>query len=163
MLGIPNVAGPNITEFSLLGKAELETLDFTNFLNILLMLRKCFKVQVSRVNCYLPICIFMKQTISLSSTHLLMKFECSKDVTRDVMKEMRRLREIRHDNVNSFIGASVEPMRILVITDYCSKGSLYVSHSLSLSLSLLYCCYLRHFSVLALKLSKYNSLLVVNS
>lgn len=38
-----------------------------------------------------------------------------------------RLREIRHDNINSFIGASVEPLRILIITDYCSKGSLYVS------------------------------------
>lgn len=56
-----------------------------------------------------------------------LKFSKKKDVTRDTMKEMRRLREIRHDNVNSFIGASVEPMRILIITDYCAKGSLYVS------------------------------------
>lgn len=43
------------------------------------------------------------------------------------MKEMRLLRELRNDNINSFIGACVEPMRITLVTDYCAKGSLYVS------------------------------------
>lgn len=43
------------------------------------------------------------------------------------MKEMRLLRELRHDNLNSFIGAVVEPLRVLILTDYCAKGSLYVS------------------------------------
>ena len=38
---------------------------------------------------------------------------------------MRLLRDLRHDNINSFIGACVEPMRILLVTDYCAKGSLY--------------------------------------
>lgn len=56
-----------------------------------------------------------------------LKFSKKKDISRDVMKEMRSLREIRHGNLNSFIGACVEPMRILLITDYCAKGSLYVS------------------------------------
>lgn len=41
------------------------------------------------------------------------------------MKEMRLLRDLRQDNINSFIGACVEPMRILLVTDYCAKGSLY--------------------------------------
>ncbi|XP_034948736.1 receptor-type guanylate cyclase Gyc76C-like isoform X2 [Chelonus insularis] len=54
-----------------------------------------------------------------------LKFSKKKDISRDVMKEMRVLREIRHGNLNSFIGAVVEPMRILLITDYCAKGSLY--------------------------------------
>ncbi|XP_020709582.2 receptor-type guanylate cyclase Gyc76C-like isoform X2 [Athalia rosae] len=54
-----------------------------------------------------------------------LKFSKKKDTPRDVMKEMRVLREIRHGNLNSFIGACVEPMRILLITDYCAKGSLY--------------------------------------
>ncbi|XP_051156964.1 receptor-type guanylate cyclase Gyc76C-like [Leptopilina boulardi] len=54
-----------------------------------------------------------------------LKFSKKKDISRDVMKEMRVLREIRHGNLNSFIGACVEPMRILLITDYCAKGSLY--------------------------------------
>lgn len=54
-----------------------------------------------------------------------LKFSKKKDISRDVMKEMRLLRELRHDNINSFIGACVEPMRILLVTDYCAKGSLY--------------------------------------
>ena len=31
---------------------------------------------------------------------------------------------IRHDNLNSFIGAAVEPHSITVVTDYGSRGSL---------------------------------------
>lgn len=56
-----------------------------------------------------------------------LKFSKKKDIARDIMKEMRLLRDIRHDNINSFIGACIEPMRILLVTDYCAKGSLYVS------------------------------------
>lgn len=54
-----------------------------------------------------------------------LKFSKKKDIARDVMKEMRVLRDIRHDNINSFIGACLEPMCVLIITDYCAKGSLY--------------------------------------
>ncbi|KAJ0180455.1 hypothetical protein K1T71_003859 [Dendrolimus kikuchii] len=54
-----------------------------------------------------------------------LKFSKKKDITRDIMKEMRLLRELRHDNLNSFIGAVVEPLRVLLLTDYCAKGSLY--------------------------------------
>lgn len=51
-------------------------------------------------------------------------FEKKRDISRDVMKEMKLMRELRHDNVNSFIGATVESHRIILITDYCDKGSL---------------------------------------
>ncbi|XP_074026495.1 receptor-type guanylate cyclase Gyc76C isoform X3 [Leptinotarsa decemlineata] len=54
-----------------------------------------------------------------------LSFSRKKDISRDVMKEMRLLRELRHDNVNSFIGACVEPTSLLLVTDYCAKGSLY--------------------------------------
>ncbi|XP_017842260.1 receptor-type guanylate cyclase Gyc76C isoform X1 [Drosophila busckii] len=54
-----------------------------------------------------------------------LKFPRKRDISREIMKEMRLLRELRHDNINSFIGACVEPTRILIITDYCAKGSLY--------------------------------------
>ncbi|XP_032575539.1 receptor-type guanylate cyclase Gyc76C isoform X1 [Drosophila sechellia] len=54
-----------------------------------------------------------------------LKFPRKRDISREIMKEMRLLRELRHDNINSFIGASVEPTRILLVTDYCAKGSLY--------------------------------------
>ncbi|XP_026742826.1 receptor-type guanylate cyclase Gyc76C-like isoform X2 [Trichoplusia ni] len=54
-----------------------------------------------------------------------LKFSKKKDIPREIMKEMRLLRELRHDNLNSFIGAVVEPLRVLILTDYCAKGSLY--------------------------------------
>ncbi|VEN37483.1 unnamed protein product [Callosobruchus maculatus] len=52
-------------------------------------------------------------------------FNRKKDISREVMKEMRLLRELRHDNVNSFIGACVLPNSLFLVTDYCAKGSLY--------------------------------------
>lgn len=54
-------------------------------------------------------------------------FSRKKDISREMMKEMRVLRDLRHDNVNSFIGACLQPTLILLVTDYCAKGSLYVS------------------------------------
>lgn len=48
------------------------------------------------------------------------------------MKEMRLLRDLKHSNVNSFIGATIEPLRVLIVTDYCAKGSLYVSFLIEL-------------------------------
>ncbi|KAL0272546.1 UNVERIFIED_CONTAM: hypothetical protein PYX00_005475 [Menopon gallinae] len=54
-----------------------------------------------------------------------LKFHRKKDISREVMKEMRLLRDLRHDNINSFIGACVESFRVLIVTDYCAKGSLY--------------------------------------
>jgi len=56
-----------------------------------------------------------------------LKFSRKKDISREIMKEMRLLRDLRHDNINSFIGACVEPFRVLLVSDYCAKGSLYVS------------------------------------
>ncbi|XP_030761809.1 receptor-type guanylate cyclase Gyc76C-like isoform X2 [Sitophilus oryzae] len=52
-------------------------------------------------------------------------FSRKKDISREVMKEMRLLRDLRHDNVNSFIGACVQPTSLLLVTDYCAKGSIY--------------------------------------
>jgi hypothetical protein len=48
------------------------------------------------------------------------------------MKEMRLMREIRHDNINPFIGAVVEPNRIRIVTEYGHKGSLPVHYALYL-------------------------------
>lgn len=54
----------------------------------------------------------------------VLRFEKKKDIPRDVMKEMKLMRELRHDNVNSFIGACVESHCITLITEYCTKGAL---------------------------------------
>jgi atrial natriuretic peptide receptor A len=34
------------------------------------------------------------------------------------------MKDLRHDNLNTFIGACVEAPNICIITDYCSRGSL---------------------------------------
>lgn len=51
-------------------------------------------------------------------------YEKKKDISREVMKEMKLMRELRHDNVTSFIGACVESHCIMLITDFCARGAL---------------------------------------
>ncbi|XP_055624109.1 speract receptor isoform X2 [Toxorhynchites rutilus septentrionalis] len=46
------------------------------------------------------------------------------DITREMKKELKLLRDMRHDNLNAFIGACTEPPNICIITEYCPRGSL---------------------------------------
>ncbi|XP_046856398.1 atrial natriuretic peptide receptor 1-like isoform X4 [Xenia sp. Carnegie-2017] len=48
----------------------------------------------------------------------------SVDLSRIVLKELNLMREVRHDNLNPFIGACIEPGNICIVTSYCHKGSL---------------------------------------
>ena len=38
-----------------------------------------------------------------------------------------QMREIRHDNINHFIGAYVKPGRVFILTQFALRGSLEVS------------------------------------
>ena len=38
-----------------------------------------------------------------------------------------QMREIRHDNINHFIGAYFKPGRVLIVTQFALRGSLEVS------------------------------------
>ncbi|CAG5117840.1 unnamed protein product, partial [Candidula unifasciata] len=57
-------------------------------------------VSVKRIN---------KTNISLSKEHL---------------QELNKLMELKHQNVTAFVGACVDPGRILLLWEYCPKGSL---------------------------------------
>ncbi|XP_077994096.1 atrial natriuretic peptide receptor 2-like [Glandiceps talaboti] len=45
-------------------------------------------------------------------------------VTRDLLMEFKELRDMRHGNINQFVGACIDPPDICIVTHYCSKGSL---------------------------------------
>lgn len=49
---------------------------------------------------------------------------CMQQINSLVLKFLLKLRDIRHDNLNAFIGACTEPPNICIITEYCSRGSL---------------------------------------
>lgn len=48
----------------------------------------------------------------------------SVDITREMKKELKLLRDARHDNICAFIGACTEPPNICIISEYCTRGSL---------------------------------------
>lgn len=47
------------------------------------------------------------------------------ELPREVKKEMKLMKEIHHDNINPFIGAYIESNEVMIVTEYCAKGSLF--------------------------------------
>ncbi|ESO97829.1 hypothetical protein LOTGIDRAFT_104429, partial [Lottia gigantea] len=45
-------------------------------------------------------------------------------LTKEVLQELNQLMELKHQNVCAFVGACLDPGRIIVIWEYCPKGSL---------------------------------------
>lgn len=48
----------------------------------------------------------------------------SVDLTRSVRKELKQIREARHENLIPFIGACVDHGNVAILTAYCARGSL---------------------------------------
>nr|XP_029711385.1 guanylate cyclase 32E-like isoform X5 [Aedes albopictus] len=48
----------------------------------------------------------------------------SVDITRTIRKELKQMRELRHENLITFVGASVDHGVVAILTSYCARGSL---------------------------------------
>ncbi|KAL0892719.1 hypothetical protein ABMA27_014436 [Loxostege sticticalis] len=46
------------------------------------------------------------------------------DVTRAIKKELKQIRELRHENLTAFVGVCVESGAACIVSAYCSRGSL---------------------------------------
>ena len=64
----------------------------------------------------------MNSMTMVTITNIIVKTQQSGWLGIDPITSMTIAR--RHDNLNSFIGAAVEPHSITVVTDYGSRGSL---------------------------------------
>nr|XP_036670728.1 guanylate cyclase 32E [Drosophila suzukii] len=51
-------------------------------------------------------------------------YKKSVDVTRSIRKELKLMREVRHENIINFIGASTDHGSVIIFTTYCARGSL---------------------------------------
>ncbi|XP_048238353.1 atrial natriuretic peptide receptor 1-like [Haliotis rufescens] len=45
-------------------------------------------------------------------------------LTKDVIQEINRIRNLKHPNINHLVGICVEPMKLCLVWAYCPKGSL---------------------------------------
>ncbi|XP_063821635.1 speract receptor isoform X1 [Ostrinia nubilalis] len=46
------------------------------------------------------------------------------DISREIKKELKIMRDLQHDNVNGFVGACIEPPNVCALSEYCTRGSL---------------------------------------
>ncbi|XP_073822176.1 guanylyl cyclase at 32E [Musca autumnalis] len=51
-------------------------------------------------------------------------YKKSVDITRSIRKELKQMRELRHENIINFIGASIDHGNVIIFTTYCARGSL---------------------------------------
>ncbi|KAF8786944.1 Guanylate cyclase 32E like protein [Argiope bruennichi] len=69
----------------------------------------------------------IKSTIGVykgNTVYIYHVYKKSIDLTRGLRKEMIQIREMRHENINPFIGACVDPPNICILTLFCARGSL---------------------------------------
>nr|XP_006813675.1 PREDICTED: atrial natriuretic peptide receptor 1-like [Saccoglossus kowalevskii] len=62
---------------------------------------------------------YMAETVAVRKV-----FKTSINLDRAQLLELKIMREVRHENLNPFIGVCIDNPNICIVTQYCSKGSL---------------------------------------
>lgn len=69
-----------------------------------------------------------KERAVFKGTHVCLKKisieNMRSELTREIMTEFKNMRDTKHDNICSFIGAYTDNGSVTLITEYCSRGSL---------------------------------------
>ncbi|XP_063230387.1 guanylate cyclase 32E [Bacillus rossius redtenbacheri] len=68
---------------------------------------------------YTRICLYKGAIVAFKPVH-----KRHVDITRGIRLELKQIREARHENLVSFVGACVDPGKVCVLTAYCARGSL---------------------------------------
>ncbi|XP_065906155.1 atrial natriuretic peptide receptor 2-like isoform X2 [Dysidea avara] len=75
--------------------------------------------QRTNLQVFTPAGIYREQDVSIKYV-----YKATFNVTSAIKKEIYQIRFLDHPNICKFIGASVEPPNIAILTEYCPKGSL---------------------------------------
>ncbi|XP_024085457.1 guanylate cyclase 32E isoform X1 [Cimex lectularius] len=75
--------------------------------------------EVSPKRAYTNIGFYKGNTVAIKAVH-----KRSVDITRNIRKELKQIRELRHENIITFVGACVDAGNICIFTEYCARGSL---------------------------------------
>ncbi|KAG8308178.1 Guanylate cyclase 32E [Homalodisca vitripennis] len=75
--------------------------------------------EVSPKRAYTHIGLYKGSIVAIKPIH-----KRSLDITRSIRKELKQIREVRHENIITFIGACVDAGNLCLLTTYCARGSL---------------------------------------
>ncbi|XP_043280235.1 guanylate cyclase 32E [Venturia canescens] len=68
---------------------------------------------------YTKVALYRENLVAVKEVH-----KKTMDLTRSIRKELKQIREVRHENLVHFVGAVVEAGAIFIVTTYCARGSL---------------------------------------
>ncbi|OQV18948.1 Atrial natriuretic peptide receptor 1 [Hypsibius exemplaris] len=92
-----------------LSKLSLKTADNTSHAS-----------SVGKTQVFAKIASYKGKTVAVKKMETIRRF----NPTRAELKEIKKLRDMVHENINRFVGICVEDNQVQVLTEYCTKGSL---------------------------------------
>ncbi|XP_055356096.1 atrial natriuretic peptide receptor 1-like isoform X2 [Paramacrobiotus metropolitanus] len=92
-----------------LSKLSLKTADNTSHAS-----------SVGKTQVFAKIASYKGKTVAVKKMETTRRFHPS----RNELKEIKKLRDMVHENINRFVGICIEDNQVQILTEYCTKGSL---------------------------------------